>query len=68
MPPFFQKTVGMAIRAFQHAANQEDHDFKRFAGDYTLFHLGSFDDQVGKFDLKDTPDSLGVASQFVEDE
>lgn len=65
LQPFFAPTVGIAIRNFRTAANQEDHQFHRHADDYTLFELGEFDESTGKLEPS-TPHSLGNALQYVE--
>lgn len=67
LPPFFQRTTGEAERAFSDAVNRQDSGFKAHAEDYSLFELGSWDDQTCKFDLLDTPHSIGVAIQYVID-
>lgn len=59
--PFYSQTVGTAIRSFEQACNQVDHDFNKFAGDYTLFHLGEFDQHTGRFTELQTPTNLGLA-------
>lgn len=65
LPPMFLETKGMAIRSFADAVNEEGHQFGRHAGDYTLFHIGSFEQSTGKLEALNTPDSMGVALQFV---
>jgi hypothetical protein len=39
LPPFFAKTNGVEIRMFEQAANDQQHDFNKYAEDYSL--LGS---------------------------
>lgn len=63
--PFYSQAIGSAIRSFETAANEEGHDFARHGGDYTLFHLGSFDHGSCKFELLDAPTNLGLAITFV---
>lgn len=58
--PFFAPLPAVAIRMIRRAADDEASDFHRFSGDYTLFHLGSFDTDNAQFDLFDTPNNLGV--------
>ncbi len=66
--PFFDVTRGSAIRAFSDAVNEEDSAFHRHAEDYTLFHVGSFDQELGVFEVFSAPVSLGNALTFmVED-
>ncbi len=66
MPPTFMQTKGQAIRSFADAVNEEGSAFGRHAADYTLFHVGMFDEQTGSLKPLATPDSLGNALQFVE--
>ncbi len=66
LTPMFFETKGAAIRAFSDACNAEEHDFSRHADDYTLFHIGMFDPSKGLLTALGTPDSLGVALQFIE--
>lgn len=65
MPPTFMQTKGQAIRSFADAANEEGHAFARHAADYTLFHIGSYDESAGLLEAI-TPDSLGNALQYIE--
>jgi len=43
LQPFFLDTIGQAIRAVVDTLNDPDHNFARHPSDYTLFHLGEFD-------------------------
>lgn len=65
MLPFFETTIGQATRAFSDAVNTDDHPFNRHPGDYTLFEIGTYDDNSGNFTNLDTPRSLGLALQFL---
>jgi hypothetical protein len=65
LQPFFMSTLGQAIRSFTDAAASTDHQFGKHAADYTLFHLGDFDDATGKFTDLLTPVSLGSALEVV---
>ncbi len=63
--PFFNPTAGVALRSFAQAANDEQHDFNKFAGDYTLFELGSFDPQTGTISPLSAPHNLGTAHTLI---
>lgn len=65
LPPFYAPTPGVAMRSFEAAANSAEHDFHKYAGDYMLFQLGSFEDSTGKFEIRDVPVSLGLAITFI---
>lgn len=64
LPPFFLPQVGMATRIFQNCANDPGHQFGANPSDYTLFHLGNFDDESAAVDIKITPENLGIAQEF----
>ncbi len=61
LPPFSFGQIGEAVRSFIDAANHADHKFNKNAEDFTLYHLGSFDDHEGSFNLLDQPDLIGRA-------
>jgi len=63
LPPFYAPTDGSALRSFETAANTPDHEFNKYSADYTLFHLGTFDDQTATIEHT-TPRSLGVAIEY----
>lgn len=65
MQPMFMPTKGLAIRAFSAAVNDPKHQFSKYAEDYTLFELGSYNDQNAEFIMKETPVSIGVAIEFL---
>lgn len=45
--PFFLPTDGAATRAFSDVANDLTTQIGRHPADFTLFHIGSFDDATG---------------------
>lgn len=63
--PIFSPNNATAIRAFAKAANQEGHDFKTFAGDYTLFCVAEWDEITGRFLPLDAHENLGLAIHYV---
>ncbi len=66
LSPMFFDTKGQALRVFSDACNDVEHMFHRHADDYTLFHIGFYDPNKGLLESLATPDSLGIALQFVE--
>jgi hypothetical protein len=66
--PFFSPTPGAAMRAFSSEVNKEGSDFNRFPDDYTLHHLGTFDDALGflvplmDLQLSDDPQPVRIAT------
>jgi len=55
MNPMYFANKGYAIRSFEDAVNEHTHQFHRHAADYTLVHLGQYDDLTGKFELLEFP-------------
>lgn len=68
LEPFHAPTIEFAIREFRRAVNQEGHHFNRFPSDYTLFHVGQFDQSTGVITPSKTPTPLGVAITFLTPE
>lgn len=50
LQPFFAPAKGSALRMLTDAVNDEKHEFSKHAADYTVFYLGSWDDNSGVFD------------------
>lgn len=63
LEPFFARSEGEAIRAFSSAAQSEDHNFGQHSADYTLFKIGSFDDETSVLESH-APVSLGNALDY----
>lgn len=64
--PFFSQTPATALRDFESACKQEGHQFQRFAADYTLFLLGTFEADKAKFNLEKTPINLAQGHHFTQ--
>ena len=65
LQPFFSQSKGVAIRSFQEAVRDEKSNISKYPEDFTLFELGEYDDATSKFNLHITPQSLGVAVEFL---
>lgn len=65
MQPFFMDTNAAAIRAFIDLAQDQRTMIAKHPEDFTLMHLGSYDEETGTFENNKTPESLGVASQYL---
>lgn len=61
LPPQVFVTAAVAVRSFAYSANLETSDFHRFAADYTLFEIGTWDDQVGEIVMHETKIGHGTA-------
>lgn len=63
--PFYSPTIGSAIRAFIGAIGDPNTMLAKHPGDFSLMHLGAFDDDTGLFTNLQVPLNLGVAISFV---
>lgn len=64
--PWPAPTVAVAMRRFRHTVNQEGNDLSMFPEDYTLFHVGTFDQEEGVLVPLQAPAALGVAITFLD--
>lgn len=62
--PFTAITTAAAKRMFEAAAQTAEHEFHKFAGDYTLFELGEFNQADSTYELLPCPISLGNALEY----
>lgn len=65
LEPFFAATRGVAMRSFQAAAANPQHEFRKFAEDFTLFCLGEFDEFSGEVRSLNAPEAIISAHQVV---
>jgi len=66
LPPLYFRNKGEALRWFADTANNSDSKLAKHPGDYTLFDVGTWDDDKCKFDLLLTPVALGKAIEYVK--
>lgn len=64
IPPFFQATREVAQRSFMIAVNDRDSTFAKSPKDYTLFHIGTFDDENATVEMLPIKVNLGTGLQF----
>lgn len=62
--PFFMHNVPIAQRAFSEACNDPTHAYCKHPEDFTLFHLGTFDDTSSNIHSLPTPQSIGLAASY----
>lgn len=65
MQPFYMRADGEAVRAFRASLARPDHQFARDPGDYTLFAIGEFDDDNGRFAQAESFTNLGNGVQHL---
>lgn len=66
MRPFFSQADGQAIRGFKDIATDADHEVGKHPEDYTLYRVGSWNDNTGKLegeDLEKLATGLEMVSQ-----
>lgn len=65
LQPFFAQNEQVALRMFASSAQDANHQFHKFAGDYTLFLLGEFDDQNASVTMLAAAENIGCAINFL---
>jgi len=63
--PFFTHNAAVATRGFVEEVNKPDTEFNKHHEDYTLFAIGEYDDAKGLVIPLTSPQSLGLASEFI---
>lgn len=66
LPPFFAQNHGVARRLFESACQDSEHQFAKFAADYTLFYVGEFDDASGELLPNAAPVRLVSAVEYTK--
>nr|AVQ10284.1 DNA binding protein VP5 [Gokushovirinae environmental samples] len=66
LPPFYARNKGEAVRSFGDAARNKEHNFAKYPEDFTLYELGTFDDEDGTFTLA-MPIRLASVSEVMPD-
>lgn len=62
--PFSSVNLSTAIRDFASASNDPGTELNRNPLDYSLFHIGNFDEETGVL-TSQVPCNLGMAAQFL---
>lgn len=64
--PNFLINKGAALRAWEEAANDKSMQIGKTPADFTLFHIGEFDDETGVITMANVKESLGCAIEFTK--
>lgn len=64
LPPFLILNDAMAKRIFGDCVNDPTHQFSKHPEDYSLFCLGSFDDQNALIEQRAQATNLGLAASY----
>lgn len=62
--PYYTASKEVGTRAFRQAALDPETELWKSPADYSLWCLGEFDDETGRFVLLEQPEKLCIASQF----
>lgn len=67
--PFYVVNKGAALRGFGDECKRvpspdRPNPFFGHLEDYSLYYLGDFDDNTGRFDMRDIPERLAEATDF----
>lgn len=62
LTPFFVAHVNVGIRAFANVANDVQSGIGRNPEDFSLWELGTFDDESGQFELYQQPSHVAEAA------
>lgn len=65
LKPFHEATIPSCIRSFTDACKDPESTFSKYPEDFTLFHLGHFDDQNAEFTMLQAHVPLGKAIDFI---
>jgi hypothetical protein len=65
-PPMVEKTKGAAVRRFENEVNNPQSMLNQHPSDYTLFHIGEWDNLKGRVIPLKTPVSCGLAIEFLK--
>lgn len=68
LPPFILPKIEMAQRTFGDCIAAEDHQFSQHPEDYTLFDLGTYNDENAQYELYNAPHSLGNGLEYVRNQ
>ncbi len=67
--PFYMVTEAQAVRAFSNMVNSSGNDIHSNPEDFTLMHVGDFDDTTGQFETDLThPNQVSVGIELVKRE
>ncbi len=66
LPPWYQQTTAAGIRAFSDTVMDETTMLSKHPADYTLFEIGTFDQDTGRCEMYEANRNLGCAVEFKE--
>lgn len=64
LKPFHCESIGVALRSLMDVLEDPKHEMTKHSEDFTLFHLGDFDNKKGKYTQFQTPKSVGTVLEY----
>jgi len=64
-PPMYFPTIGAAIRTMEDTLLDQDNQITRHPEDYTLFHIGEWNDENATITMLKTAVKIGIAHEFI---
>lgn len=58
------RSTGEALRAFESSCKDVNHQFNKYASDFTLFEIGEYDDESASIFMYEVKRSLGTALEY----
>lgn len=68
LPPLYSRNKGEMLRQFTDATNDSQSKLYKYPGDFTLFEIGTWNDDTCEFSLHKVPYKIGVAIEFLKKE
>jgi hypothetical protein len=68
LQPFYYLKVGEALRSLQNEISRPDSPLSQNPEDFHLYHLGEYDDELGKFTNLDVPKLIKRVKDMVDAE
>ena len=62
--PFFQGTVGMALRSFQELVRDNESMLFKYPEDYILYCIGEYDEKTGEITANIPPAFIARATEY----
>lgn len=66
--PMFARNKGEMVRQFSEGVNDSKSSISRYADDYVLYEIGTWNDDTCEFNLHKAPIKIGVAREFLKPE
>lgn len=65
LQPFFFPATGQALRAWETTVNDPQTQFNKYPSDFTLYEIGTFDDELAHFEMLEHRVVLGCAADYI---